>query len=252
MPDFDGLNPELREMFEVLDDLGGVYQCPVSLTGEYLGRLVGYTATYYDVDGVQRQYVGDTYLNCAVAEQYPYLYDVWTSRILNEVEFLRPDVFMGMPTGGVFVALALARQVGRFIFPDREVTAVKTATSRERSGLVWGRHAINIQEGDRVVVVEDVINNLSTGLQAVELIESRGAIPVGFASLFCYRLIEGPNGLPVIRLQTGAIQQYRQDHPAVAAHVAAGRVAWKPKEVWGDLIDEMRTLNAIEEDKTST
>jgi adenine/guanine phosphoribosyltransferase-like PRPP-binding protein len=243
MSEVNRLSPEVRNFLDVLDDLDGLYVCPKEPTGRRLGPVVGYTATYRRrSDGHTRQYVGDIYLNCAMAEQHPYIYDAWVLRIAGQLASLRPTVFMGLPTGGVSVATALARLGGRVIYPDLEVTALKTPTSRAQSKLVWGRHKLNIRPRDRVVIVEDVINNLSTGQQALELVREVGATPVAFAGLFCYRPIGSFEGIPVISVEVGKVPQYTQDDPQVAADISSGNVTWKPKDIWAELIENMKKV----------
>ena len=125
------------------------------------------------------------------------------------------------------------------MYPDREVVALKTSVGRQETKLVMGRHKYNLKPGDRVMIVEDVINNLSTAPQAIDLIEQGAATAVGILSLFCYRPTQHSQ-LPIISVEVGSISDYHQHDPSVASDVDAGKVVWEPKSEWVRLMQIMR------------
>lgn len=241
-----------HELLRTLERLGGYYECPKDPSGKRLGPLVGYTGRYGED---RKQFVGDVYANCAVLEGQPStlrpLAGQFATLLLNRTTKPRPgiDVFCGAPEGGKALALLLALEMGtRYVFPEKEVTALKTDSSREESRFVWGRH--RVQTGERVVLVEDVLNNFSTTDALVRLVEDAGGIVVMIAGLLNRSpAIDGEftphrhTPIRVFPLLRKPIPEYRQDDPAVQSDVAAGNVVWKPKGTpadWQRLMDAMR------------
>jgi orotate phosphoribosyltransferase len=242
--------------FETLGNCGGCYECPISEgTGERMGPLVGYAGTYEGPDGKQLQFVGDIYANFAKAEPHTKVLKFFAGCLSNllhaSIGLDNVDVFCGAPIGGYSLADALGHYNDYIdvIKAEKKVTALKTATSREQSELVFSRH--DIQKGDRCVIVEDVCNNFSTTGKFVKLIHSHGGVVSG---IVCF-LNRSPNvdtefmlslegetnvlRIPVVSLVRKVIHEWRQDDPAVAEDIAKGNVVWKPKDEWGRLMKAM-------------
>ena len=78
------------------------------------------------------------------------------------------DVVIGPTTGGVILAFEVARQLGlRGIFAE-QVTAADGATRREL------RRGFQIEQGERVLLVDDVVTTGASLLEMVPLIEQSG------------------------------------------------------------------------------
>lgn len=203
------------------------------------GPLVGYAGR----DGQNRQYVGMVYANFAKAERHGnVLMHVADSLVDLYPEIARVgDGFCGAPEGGKALAAVLAATLGRgYIFPEKQVTALKTDTSRERSILVWGRH--EPEPGEEWWIVEDVCNNFSTTEDLIKLIEDRGARVLGVVCFLNRSMVvdqayltKAGSSLPIKALVRKPIAEYTQDEPAVVADVAANNVVWKPKNEWDEL-----------------
>lgn len=225
-----------KDPLEELYDLDGLYMCPKGSDSKRLGPLVGYAGRY---DG-DKQYVGDLYANFAMAEQHPDVYHRWAARMTSKLTGV--NVCLGMPMGGILFAEALAYEHGcRVAFAEKKITALATDTSREKSELVLGRHTIN--PGDRVAIVEDVVNNFSTTEQAINLLRKHGANPMSVVCILNRsdrKHYDGSESLLVKSLVFRPFPQYRQDDPTVADDVAIGNVVWKPKALWEHLKTVMR------------
>ena len=228
----------LQDPLTTLFDLDGLYECPKDGEGARMGSLVGYAGR----DEQDRQFVGDLYANYGEAEQWPWVYEAWMPRFGTKLSGLNIDVYMGMPMGGILVASDLARVMRRRrIYAEKKVTALATATSREKSKLVLARHSV--RPGERVAICEDVTNNFSTTAEAIALVEEQGGIVVAIvsnlnrASTDVY--FHKDRAIPVMALDHKPMPQYRQDDPAVAADIAAGNVALKPKAEWPRLKEAM-------------
>jgi adenine/guanine phosphoribosyltransferase-like PRPP-binding protein len=235
------------EPLELLQKLGGYYECPKEESGKRLGPLVGYAGKYkedgFGENGKTFQYVGDVYANLSIAEQWTEIYHVWADKLKFSLGPLEATVVMGMPMGGIATAFAMiASTHTRFIFAEKQVTALATPLLREQSQLVLGRH--ELKRGDRVIIAEDVTNNFSTTNEAIQLIQALDAVPVGIASWLNRSgkdIYESAGwALPVLSLINKPFPQYRQDDPEVVADIAAGNVVLKPKFDWPRLEQAMR------------
>jgi orotate phosphoribosyltransferase len=232
---------------ELLQILGGFYECPKDANGKRLGLLVGYAGR----DKQGRQKVGDVYVNCALFEEWPEL----LHQFAKDRRFVLPvgkiDAFCGSPMGGLAFAQMLAlAQKKRYIFSEKKVTELVEG-GKEKSDLVFGRH--QPKEGENVVIVEDVANQFSTTDQQILLVRKYGANVVG---IFCllnrsttvddryYSGANGQVGIPVISLIRKPFPSYKQDDPEVAEDVVAGNVVWKPKGTPQDWARLMAAMNA--------
>lgn len=104
---------------------------------------------------------------------------------------------------------------------------------KEKSELIIERH--EIRQGDRVAILEDVCNNFSTTEKAFSLITGAGA---KFLCILCAvnrSKMEYWQGHQVVPAIFKPSEQYKQEDPAVANLIAAGKIAWKPKQQWGML-----------------
>lgn len=243
---------------ETLGNCGGYYECPRSEgTGDRIGPLVGYAGTYEGLGGKRLQFVGDVYANFAKAEPHPNVLRFFARclvvRLSAEVDIAKVNAFCGAPIGGYSLADALSLDNDIMVIKaEKKVTALKTATSREKSELVFARHSV--ENGANYVIVEDVCNNFSTTEELINLIVGYGGkvlaivcflnrsltVDSKYYSLVC---AEGSRLLlPVVSLVRMSINEWRQDDPAVAYDIARGNVVWKPKDEWGLLMQAMRTV----------
>ncbi len=223
---------------DILQQLGGYYECPKNASGKRLGPLVGYAGTYEP----GKQYVGDVYANFAIAEEYPPVMQHYAVRMYRALSEVLPDidVFLGAPRGGESFADKLALQYSKgYRYPEKQVTALATASQREQSQLVFKRH--EIEKGERVALVEDVANNFTTTAQLADLVHEYGGQAVALVCIFNrsphikHEFRHGGLTLPVISLVWKRMPEYKQEDPAVADDIAAGNVIWKPKDEWEKL-----------------
>ncbi len=216
---------------ETLINCGGFYLAPST------GPLVGYAGTYEP----GKHYVGFGYFNVAMAEEWPDVMDYFSGclgdRLHNEGH--RPDAILGAPMGGIVFGQNLARSLCcRFVFAEKVQKMAGVDGQRGKEELVLARHEIH--PGERVGIAEDIANNFTTTLELMKLIVSAGGVPVFLACVVnrsdrTLYATDGIGPLPVASLIHRPTPQYRQDDPAVAALVRAGRVIWKPKHHWPEL-----------------
>lgn len=233
---------------EILKKVEGYYECPKDSDGNRLGKLVGYAGKYEDGDGNKKQYVGDVYINFSRAEQYPTLMEhfmkILKKRIEEENSILDFDIVCGPQMGGVVAAAIFALVANkRYICAEKKIMALATDTMREQSKLIFGRHTLN--SGDKVVIMEDVLNNFSTTKETIDLIEENGGTVVGIIGMLNRSPIKsdfydykGANArqIPIISFIRKDILEYKQDDPFVKIDIEKGNVSWKPKNEWSSLI----------------
>jgi adenine/guanine phosphoribosyltransferase-like PRPP-binding protein len=247
-------NDEAR-CLEMVKLCGGYYKCPKD--GEKrLGPLVAYFGKYRAHDNTEKQWVGEEYVNFAMAETHTPILDHFASMFAKKIGsdktsslsdlWHKSTCFCGAPEGGKALALLLARLWGRrYIYPEKIVTAVKTDTAREKSELRFDRHFP--QPDDLVWIVEDVCNNFSTTTALIKLVESQGAKVAGILCFLnrspvvgdIFTLGDCEQKLPVVSLVRKIIPEFKQDDPYVKADVEANNVVWKPKHAWPQLAAAM-------------
>lgn len=216
---------------QTLINCEGLYDAPST------GPLVGYAGTYEP----DKHYVGYRYFNVAMAEQWPQVIDYFAGCLSDMLHNggHRPDVILGAPMGGIVFGQTLAREFNcRSVFAEKIQIEVGVDGQRGKERLVLARHEIH--HGERVGISEDIANNFTTTFELLNLILGAGGIPIFLACVvnrsertFYATNKIGP--LPVASLIYLPTPQYRQDDPAVAALVQAGRVIWKPKHHWSEL-----------------
>lgn len=235
-----------RPPLDLMREVGGYYECPKDSQGRRLGPLVGYAGR----DHAGRQFVGDIYVNFAQAERRPALLATFSRQLMEVLRQRKLDRilksaqgFCGAPEGGKAFAYQLALDHAKqYIYPEKKITAVASAASREISELVFSRHEPG--KGETWFIVEDVCNNFSTTSMLVALIESFGA-KVGGVLCFLNRssVVQedyAPRGdlvLPVVAVVQKPFKQFAQDDAFVAEDLARGNVIWSPKRDWHRLAD---------------
>ena len=98
------------------------------------------------------------------------------SRTIIE-KFGKPDVIVGVATGGIAQGALVAEELG---LPFAYVRA--SAKGHGLGNMIEGK----IEEGQRVVVIEDLISTGGSSLKAVEALRTVNAHVLGMVSIFTY------------------------------------------------------------------
>jgi orotate phosphoribosyltransferase len=237
---------ELSEnLLETWERCRGYYDCPKRQSGERTGPLVAYAGTYVAADGSKQHYVGDKYYNFAFVEEHPDALNLFGENLAAEIATvdLMPTYVLGAFMGGVLLGEVTAFHLGcRYGFPEKKVLVAGTEERKEESDQILGRH--RPVKGDRVLIAEDVCNNLSTTEKLDRLVESVGAEVVGIACALnrSGRLVwvrtDGKE-VPISTTLFIPTEQYKQDDPFVAKDVEARNICWDPKKHWDWLLGQM-------------
>lgn len=147
----------------------------------------------------------DTYLQCAGALQHPRVALDLGAALADRVRDLAPDVVASPAVGGILAGFAVAAAMGRrFVFAER--------AGGPRMSLRRGQ---GVEEGERVLIVEDVVTTGGSAAEVAALCAGEGAPVVGLAAL-----VDRSGGLP---------DDERPAEP-VSALLAVAAGAWTPSE----------------------
>jgi orotate phosphoribosyltransferase len=231
---------------EIAQECDAYYECPKGADGARLGPLAAY-AGKYDDQGVQKQYVGEKFVNFAKIERFPMIVrDHIVGPLLKKLApYLEdPVVFAPAPMGGLALGNILALEsANEYGFPEKMQLEAATSSGRAVSKLQYGRH--EVRRGSKIILVEDVCNNFSTTGEFIELLRSLGADVLAITCFLNRSMTHDDvfehqgTRYPIVALWREAMDEWRQDDPAVAADIANENVRWQPKLVWDELKDAM-------------
>ena len=113
-----------------------------------------------------------SYFQCAKVLQYPEYLTAFSVMIANEFEEQAPDVVISPAIGGVVLGTEVGTQLGcRTIFAER------------KEGKMVIRRGFNIEKGEKVLVVEDVITTGGSVKEVMKLVEDAGGNILGVGVL---------------------------------------------------------------------
>ncbi|NNE42942.1 MAG: orotate phosphoribosyltransferase [Gemmatimonadetes bacterium] len=114
----------------------------------------------------------DVYFQSALVLQQPERAEVLGRALGAVLRDVNPDVVVGPALGGIIIAWEVARALEvRGIFTER------------KDGKMSLRRGFRLNEGERVLVVEDVVTTGRSTRETVEVLEAAGGEVVGVASI---------------------------------------------------------------------
>ncbi len=112
------------------------------------------------------------YLQCAKLFQYPEYSRVITNELIKQFKNEKIDLVVGPAVGGIILAYEAARQLNvKNIFMERE------------NGKMTLRRGFEIQEGMKILVVEDVVTTGGSVKEVIDVIKDNGGIVIGVGSI---------------------------------------------------------------------
>ena len=126
------------------------------------------------------------YIQCAMLLQYPLEAEIAGRRLADKVRGLGATVVVGPALGGIVIAHEVARALGlRCLFTER---ALGGSGGREGAALGQAqtmrlRRGFTLSEGERVLIVEDVITTGHSAGEVADLLEALGGDVVGRACI---------------------------------------------------------------------
>ncbi|HQK54398.1 MAG TPA: orotate phosphoribosyltransferase, partial [Sedimentibacter sp.] len=100
------------------------------------------------------------YCQCAKLLQYPDKAEKVISLVYEKVKSLNLDVIVGPAMGGITAAYELGRQLG-----------IKTIFTERENNVMTLRRGFEIQPGDRVLIMEDVVTTGKSSMETAKVLE---------------------------------------------------------------------------------
>lgn len=131
----------------------------------------------------------DKYMQCAKLIQNPKYCEEVAKIIVEKVKQagIKVDLCVGPAMGGIIIAYEVARALG--------VDAI--FTERENNEMTL-RRGFEIKEGQKVIIVEDVITTGKSSFETVDVIKAHGGDVVALTSIVNRSHVDEINGLPLI------------------------------------------------------
>lgn len=156
----------------------------------------------------------DKYVQCAKLIQNPKYCEEVAKIIADKVKQagIKVDLCVGPAMGGIIIAYEVARALG--------VDAI--FTERENNEMTL-RRGFEIKEGQKVIIVEDVITTGKSSFETVDVIKAHGGDVVALTSIVNRSHEDEINGLPLIsavKIEVNAwdpddLPEHLKDIPAV-------------------------------------
>lgn len=154
------------------------------------------------------------YLQCAIALQSPAVAAEFGAAIADQFRGKGIQTVVSPAIGGLIIGYEVARQLGvRFIWTERE------------QGTMTLRRGFTVANGERVLVVEDVITTGGSTRDTIAALENHGAEVVGAASIIDRSGGSADVGVPRVSLATLNVLAVE---PTGCGACARGDVAVKP------------------------
>lgn len=142
------------------------------------------------------------YIQCAKLIENP-VYCEEVAKIIAEKlkeEGIKVDLCVGPAMGGVIISYELARALGvNAIFTERE------------NGEMTLRRGFHIEEGMKVIIVEDVITTGKSSFETVDVIKGCGAEVLALTSIVNRSNKDEINGLPIISATKVNVETWDED-----------------------------------------
>ncbi len=140
------------------------------------------------------------YLQCALALQYPNDAAEYGHALAAHYAEEQIHTVASPAIGGLVIGFASAQALGkRFIWTERE------------NGVMTLRRGFSIKEGERILVVEDVITTGGSTRECIAALESHGAHVVAAASIIDRSNGAADVGVPRISLVNLDVPSYQAD-----------------------------------------
>lgn len=239
---------KIEKLKQIARECNALYICP-----KREGKRVGPLVPYAGKDAKERNLVGDIYFNFRRIEENMEAVGYFAGAIAARLRgsALGADILTvcGIPQGGRTLGQELARCFGlRFVYADKKPIPTEPGKKQEYE---WDLSQFSFEAGERLIVVEDVMNNFQNTDNTLTQIAKTGAKVVLLAgalnrSTFADKAYEPKSGayagqtIPIVAAIREPYPEYTQDDQEVAADIAAGKIEWEVKKNWSRLMDAMR------------
>ena len=151
----------------------------------------------------------EKYLQCALVLQYPDMAEKLSKALASKFFAQKIDVVIGPALGGVTLAYEVARAIGRRgLFTERQ------------DGKMVLRRGFSISNGEKVLVVEDVVTTGGSTKEVIDLAKSFGADVIGVGSIIDRSSVGIDFGAPFKSLAKVSVETFEEkDCPLCVKHM---------------------------------
>ncbi|AEI14764.1 Orotate phosphoribosyltransferase [Flexistipes sinusarabici DSM 4947] len=142
----------------------------------------------------------DMYLQSALVMQYPVIAESIINELVKKVYFMNFTTVVSPAIGGIRFGYELAR-----LLKKRSVFTERT------NGQMSFRRGFSLQEGESVLVAEDVVTTGKSTKECIKVVEDTGAKVVGVTSLIDRSGGDVDFGVPFIPLITVEVNTYEPE-----------------------------------------
>ncbi|WP_273265896.1 orotate phosphoribosyltransferase [Flexistipes sinusarabici] len=142
----------------------------------------------------------DMYLQSALVMQYPVIAESIINELVKKVYFMNFTTVVSPAIGGIRFGYELAR-----LLKKRSVFTERT------NGQMSFRRGFTLQEGESVLVAEDVVTTGKSTKECIKVVEDTGAKVVGVTSLIDRSGGDVDFGVPFIPLITVEVNTYEPE-----------------------------------------
>ncbi|MGZ7033507.1 MAG: orotate phosphoribosyltransferase [Thermoanaerobaculia bacterium] len=149
------------------------------------------------------------YVQCALLLEHPRDAKAIGIALADRVRPMQPQRIVSPALGGVIIGYAVAEPLDvPFIFTER------------KDGAMTLRRGFRVKKGERIVIVEDVVTTGKSTRETAAVIQERGGVVVGFASILNRTGGDNPFDMPYASLLTLSLETWAEaDCPLCARGV---------------------------------
>ncbi|MDX2473123.1 MAG: orotate phosphoribosyltransferase [Candidatus Krumholzibacteria bacterium] len=148
----------------------------------------------------------DTYFQCAKILQFPELARELGAAMGDFFDDTPHDLVVSPAMGGILIGHEVARALGRrFVFSER------------KDGLMMIRRGFEIEAGEKVIIVEDVVTRGTSLLEVIKCVEDAGGVVTGLTSIIDRTGGEVGLPLPLHSLAKVKVETFQPDNCPLCA-----------------------------------
>ena len=156
---------------------------------------------------------------------YPQIRTFIRQQFVNEIneKYAKPDVIAGVATGGIAQGALVAQEMGLpFVYVRSE------AKKHGLTNMVEGE----VEKGQNVVVIEDLISTGGSSIKAIEALREKGCNVKGMVAIFTYGFDEATENFKKINCQVSTLCGYNTLIDIALKHKYITEKDLKPLKQW--------------------
>ncbi len=112
------------------------------------------------------------YFQCAKLLQYPKYAEIAAKMLAVQFEINEVDTVVGPALGGVIIGYEVGKAMDK-----------KSIFTERKDGVMTLRRGFELEPGERVIIIEDVITTAKSAIETTKVLESLGAKVVGYGCI---------------------------------------------------------------------